>query len=112
MGGFKPSRKLLILQAMEQDRKRKEELERKHRGYDSLVKTSYTGIKEDENEAKPETGRKKLLGEQPWRKTDLKNWSDAIRKRPKRKTAGETEPEDIERRKAYERDMVNLEDEE
>ena len=53
MGGFKPSRKLLILQAMEQDRKRKEELERKHRGYDSLVKTSYTGIKEDENEAKP-----------------------------------------------------------
>ena len=63
MGGFKPSRKLLILQAMEQDRKRKEELERKHRGYDSLVKTSYTGIKEDENEAKPETGRKKLLGE-------------------------------------------------
>lgn len=34
MGGFKPSRKLLILQAMEQDRKRKEELERKHRGYD------------------------------------------------------------------------------
>ena len=63
MGGFKPSRKLLILQAMEQDRKRKEELERKHRGYDSLVKTSNTGIKEDENEAKPETGRKKLLGE-------------------------------------------------
>ena len=63
MGGFKPSRKLLILQAMEQDRKREEELERKHRGYDSLVKTSYTGIKEDENEAKPETGRKKLLGE-------------------------------------------------
>ena len=26
--------------------------------------------------------------------------------------SGETEPEDIERRKAYERDMVNLEDEE
>ncbi len=63
MGGFKPSRKLLILQAIEQDRKRKEELARKHRGYDSLVKTSYTGIKEEEPEKKPETGRKKLLGE-------------------------------------------------
>ena len=47
MGGFKPSRKLLILQMIEQDRKRKEELARKHRGYDSLVKTSYTGIKEE-----------------------------------------------------------------
>lgn len=63
MGGFKPSRKLLILQAWNRTAKGKEELERKHRGYDSLVKTSYTGIKEDENEAKPETGRKKLLGE-------------------------------------------------
>ena len=63
MGGFKPSRKLLILQAIEQDRKRKEELARKHRGYDSLVKTSYTGIKEEELETKTETGRKKLLGE-------------------------------------------------
>ncbi len=63
MGGFKPSRKLLILQAIEQDRKRKEELARKHRGYDSLVKTSYTGIKEEEPETKTETGRKKLLGE-------------------------------------------------
>ena len=63
MGGFKPSRKLLILQAIEKDRKRKEELARKHRGYDSLVKTSYTGIKEEEPETKPETGRKKLLGE-------------------------------------------------
>lgn len=63
MGGFKPSRKLLILQAIEQDRKRKEELARKHRGYDSLVKTSYTGIKEEEPETKTKTGRKKLLGE-------------------------------------------------
>ncbi len=65
MGGFKPSRKLLILQAMEQDRKRKEELARKHRGYDSLVKTSYTGIKEEENNNKEDTqpDRKKLLGE-------------------------------------------------
>ena len=63
MGGFKPSRKLLILQAMEQDRKKQDELDRKHRGYDSLVKTSYTGINVDANAVKPETGRKKLLGE-------------------------------------------------
>ena len=63
MGGFNPSRTLLILQAIEQSRKRKEELARKHRGYDSLVKTSYTGIKEEEPETKTETGRKKLLGE-------------------------------------------------
>lgn len=63
MGGFKPSRKLLILQMIEQDRKRKEELARKHRGYDSLVKTSYTGIKEEEDNEKKPTERKKLLGE-------------------------------------------------
>lgn len=63
MGGFKPSRKLLILQMIEQNKKRKEELERKHRGYDSLVKTSYTGIKEKEDNEKASTERKKLLGE-------------------------------------------------
>ncbi len=63
MGGFKPSRKLLILQMIEQNKKRKEELERKHRGYDSLVKTSYTGIKEKEDNEKAPTERKKLLGE-------------------------------------------------
>lgn len=63
MGGFKPSRKLLILQAIEKNRKKQEELERKHRGYDSLVKTSYTGIKEEESDEKARPDRKKLLGE-------------------------------------------------